>query len=135
MIPLKTSENQRFSDVFRGDQKGTLGTKGLNHGLQRQHQAPLSNQLLELAFQKIISLNQGFDSSNGYRCIWHVLSREGIQIPLIKVQQMLKEFDSEAKELKRRHRLKRQVYVNQCPDHAWRLDGYAKLKDTMKAYF
>ena len=27
--PLKTSENQRFSDVFRGDQKGTLISKGL----------------------------------------------------------------------------------------------------------
>ena len=29
MFPFDPPENQRFSDVFRGDQKGTLGSKGL----------------------------------------------------------------------------------------------------------
>ena len=30
LITLKTLENQRFSDVFQGNQKGTLGRKGLS---------------------------------------------------------------------------------------------------------
>ena len=41
---------------------------------------------------------------------------------------MLKEIDPEGSELRRRHRLKRRVYVNQGPDYTWHLDGYDKLK-------
>ena len=63
-------------------------------------------------------MTQGFGSSNGYRYIWHILNREGIQIPRIRVQQMLKEIDSEGSELRRRHRLKTLVHVNQGPDYA-----------------
>ena len=86
------------------------------YGLRRRHQAPLPNQLLELAYQRIISLTQGFGSSNGYRYIWHILNRDGIQIPRIRVQQMLKEIDPEGSELRRRHQLKTQIYVNQGCD-------------------
>ena len=95
-----------------------LQRKLKSYGLPRRHQAPLPNQLLELAYQRIISLTQGFGSSNGYRYIWHILNRDGIQIPRIRVQQMLKEIDPEGSELRRRHRLKRQVNVNQGPDYA-----------------
>ena len=87
-----------------------------SYGLQRRHQAPLPHQLLELAYQRIISLTQGFGSSNGYRYIWHILNREGIQIPRIRVQQMLKEIDPEGSKLRRRHQLKTQIYVNQGSD-------------------
>ena len=86
--------------------------------MQRRHQAPLPHQLLELAYQSIISLTQGFGSLNRYCYIWHILNREGIQIPRIRVQQMLKEIDPEGSELRRRHRLKTRVYVNQGPDYA-----------------
>ena len=41
---------------------------------------------------------------------------------------MLKGTDPEGSELRRRHRLKRRVYVNQGPDYAWHLDGYDKVK-------
>ena len=95
----------------------TLLQKLKSYGLQRRHQAPLPNQLLELAYQRIISLTQGFGSSNGYRYICHILNREGIRIPRIRVRQMLKEIDAERSELWRRHRLKRRVYVNQGPDY------------------
>ena len=64
----------------------TLQHKLKSYGLPRRHQAPLPNQLLELAYQRIISLTQGFGSSNGYRYIWHILNIEGIQIPQIRVQ-------------------------------------------------
>ena len=79
-------------------------------------QAP--SQLLELAYQRIISLTQGFGSSNGYRYIWHILNWEGIKIPRIRIQQMLKEIDLEGSELRRRNRLKKQVYIIQGPDYA-----------------
>ena len=88
-----------------------------SYGLQRRHQTLLPNQLLELAYQRIICLAQGFGSSNGYRYIWYILNREGIQVPRIRVQQMLNEIDPEGSELRRRHRLKTQVYVNQGPDY------------------
>ena len=70
-----------------------------------------------LAYQRIASLTQGFGSLNGYRYIWHILNRQGIQTPRIIVQQMLKEIDPEGSELMRRHRLKRRLYVNQGPDY------------------
>lgn len=39
---------------------------------------------------KIISLTQGFGSLNGYFYIWPILIREGLKIPQIIVQKMLK---------------------------------------------
>ena len=50
----------------------TLLRKLKSYGLQRRHQVPLPNQLLELAYQRIISLTQGFGSLNRYRYIWHI---------------------------------------------------------------
>ena len=48
-----------------------------SYGLQRRYQAPFPNQLLELAYQRITSLTEGFCSSNGYSYIWHILNRDG----------------------------------------------------------
>ena len=50
--------------------------------------------------------------------LYLTLSGEGIRIPRIRVQQMLKEIDPEGSEPRRIHRLKRQVSVNQCPNYA-----------------
>ena len=55
------------------------------------------------------------------------MNREGIRIPRIRVQQILKEIDPGESELRRRHRLNRRGYVNQGPDYEWCLDGYDKL--------
>ena len=41
-IPLKTSENQRFSGVFRGDQKGIFGREGLRQAIPKR--SPLKNK-------------------------------------------------------------------------------------------
>ena len=73
----------------------TLLGKLKSYGLQRRHQALVPNQLLDLAYQRIISLTQGFGSSNGHRYIWHILNRECIQIPRIRAHQKLKECDPE----------------------------------------
>ena len=97
-----------------------------SYGLQRRHQVLFPNQLLGLAYERIMSLAQGFGYSNGCHCIWHILDREVIRIPRINVQQLLKETDSEGSELTRRPRLKRWVYVNQDPNYACHIDGYDK---------
>ena len=90
----------------------------LNHMVCKDDIKQAPSQLLELAYQRIISLTQGFGSSNGYRYIWHILNWEGIKIPRIRIQQMLKEIDLEGSELRRRNRLKKQVYIIQGPDYA-----------------
>ena len=50
----------------------TLLRKLKSYGLQRRYQAPLPNQLLEVAYERIISLTKGFGSSNDYCYIWHI---------------------------------------------------------------
>ena len=86
----------------------------LNHMVCKDDIKPL----FLISWQRIISLIQGFGSLNGYRYIWHILNRDGIQIPRIRVQQMLKEIDPEGSELRRRHRLKTRIYVKQGSDYA-----------------
>ena len=41
---------------------------------------------------------------------------------------MLKEIDPEGSDLRRKHRLKTQIYVNQSSDYAYHLDGCDNLK-------
>ena len=106
----------------------TLLRKRKSYSLQSRHQAPLANQLLQLIYQRIISLTQGFGFSNGYHDVWNILNRKGIRIPRIRVQQILKKIDPKGSELRKKRGLKRQVYINQGPNYARHLDEYDKLK-------
>ncbi|KAJ7383323.1 hypothetical protein OS493_028868 [Desmophyllum pertusum] len=67
-------------------------------------------------------------SSMGYRSIWHILEMEGLRVPRVIVQDLLKEMDPEGTEQRRKHRLKRRMYHNPGPNYAWHIDGYDKLK-------
>ncbi|CAB3978133.1 RNA-directed DNA polymerase from mobile element jockey [Paramuricea clavata] len=67
-------------------------------------------------------------SSMGYRTLWHALELEGICVPRVIVQDLLKEMDPEGAELWKRHRLKRRAYHNPGPNYSWHIDGYDKLK-------
>ena len=73
-------------------------------------------------------LTNGPGSAMGYRSIWHTVELEGIRVPRIIVQDLLKEIDPEGSELRRKHRLKRRVYQNPGPNYSWHIDGYDKLK-------
>ena len=53
---------------------------------------------------------------------------EGLHIPRVIVQDLLKEMDPEGTELRRKHRLKRREYQNPGPNYSWHIDGYDKLK-------
>ena len=60
--------------------------------------------------------------------MWHTLEMEGLRVPRIVVQDILKEIDPEGTELTKAHRLKRREYHNPGPNYAWHIDGYDKLK-------
>ena len=67
-------------------------------------------------------------TSLGYRSIWHILEMEGLQVPRVIVQDLLKEMDPEGTELHRKHCLKRRMNDNPRPNYAWHIDNYDKLK-------
>lgn len=77
---------------------------------------------------RMSELINGPCSALGYRAIWHTLEMEGLRIPRVIVQDLLKEMDPEGSELRRKHRLKRRVYQNPGPNYSWHIDGYDKLK-------
>ena len=107
----------------------TLLRRLKEYGLKRRN---LIGPRLEDAFQRVQArireLVNGPGSSMGYRAIWHCLKMEGLNVPRNIVENILKEIDPEGTELRKKHRLKRRLYRNPGPNHAWHLDGYDKLK-------
>ena len=59
----------------------------------------------------------------GYRTIWHTLEAEGIKVPRIVVQEIVKELDPEGTELRKSHCLKRRQYYNPGPNYSWHVDA------------
>lgn len=78
--------------------------------------------------RRIGEIITGSGSSAGYRALWHTLEMEGLRVPRIIVQDLLRELDPAGTELRRKHRLKRRTYRNPGPNYAWHIDGYDKLK-------
>ncbi|CAB4016136.1 Hypothetical predicted protein [Paramuricea clavata] len=89
---------------------------------------PNSNCIVEQVRQRIRELINGPASSGGYRTVWHTLEMEGLRVPRIVVQDILKELDPEGTEWRKAHRFKRREYHNPGPNYAWHMDGYDKLK-------
>jgi len=58
--------------------------------------------------------------------MWHILEMEGLRIPRVIVEDLLKEMDAQGTELRKKHRLK--TYQNPGPNYAWHMDRYDKLK-------
>jgi hypothetical protein len=110
--------------------RSTLLRRLKAYGLSRRGFAnnPNSNCIVEQVRQRIRELINGPASSGGYRTVWHTLEMEGLRVPRIVVQDILKELDPEGTELRKAHRLKRREYHNPGPNYAWHMDGYDKLK-------
>jgi len=83
---------------------------------------------MQMVRQRVSEIIDGPGSSGGYWTIWHTLEMEGLRVPRIVVQDMLKELDPEGTKLRKAHRLKRRLYANRGPNDAWHMDGYDKLK-------
>ena len=110
--------------------RSTLLRRFKQYGLKRRGVADEDNfNDTFLKVQKRMGeLIQGPSSSMGYRAIWHTLEMEGLRVPRIIVQDLLKEMDPEGTEERKRHRLKRRTYNNPGPNYAWHMDGCDKLK-------
>ena len=65
----------------------------------------------------------------GYRTVWHTLELEGLRVPRIVVQEIIRELDPEVTELRKSHCLKGRQYHNPGPNYAWHVDGYDKLRE------
>ena len=83
---------------------------------------------IERARQEIQEIINGPGSCAGYRTTWHTLEMKGLRVPRIIVQDILKELDPDGCNLRKARRLRRRIYHNPGPNHAWHMDGYDKLK-------
>ena len=100
------------------------------YGLSRQGFAANmhSDHIIEEVRERIQQIVNGPGSSGGYRTLWHTLEMEGLRVPRIVVQEILKEVDPGGSELRKAHHLKRIEYHNPGPNYSWHMDGYDKLK-------
>ncbi|KAK2549241.1 hypothetical protein P5673_030349, partial [Acropora cervicornis] len=73
---------------------------------------------------RINELLSGPGSSMGYCSVWHTLEMEGLRVPRVIVQDLLKEMDPEGSEFRRKQRLKRRTYQNPGPNFSWHIDGF-----------
>ena len=87
-----------------------------------------SGEVLEAVRKRILEIIHGPGSGGGYRMVWHTLKTEGLNVPHIIVQDILKEVDPEGCQLSKAHRLKRRTYHCLGPNDTWHIDGYDKLK-------
>ena len=55
---------------------------------------------------EVRQLLDGPDCLVGYRHVWHMLQRQGIQVPRLVIQELLQYLDPEGCELRRAHRLR-----------------------------
>ena len=53
--------------------------------------------------------------------LWHVLEMEGLRIPRVIVQDLLREMEPAGTEVRKKHRLKRRSYRNPGPNYAWHM--------------
>ena len=109
---------------------GTLLRRLKKYGLMRRgvmNKYSFENTFLQVQ-RRMAELVNGPGSSMGYRAIWHTLKLEGIRVPRVIVQDLLKEMDPEGTERRKRHRLKQRAHHNPGPNYSWHIDGYDKLK-------
>ena len=108
----------------------TLLRRLKGYGLKRRgvvNEETFNDKFLKVQ-RRMRELINGPCSSLGYRSIWHILEMEGLQVPRVIVQDLLKEMDPDGTDLRRKHCLKRRMYHNPGLNYAWHIDGYDKLK-------
>ena len=94
-------------------------------GLSRKHLVITSIILLQ-DVQKIIS-RSGYQN-RGYRIVRQRLMQDGKQYSGNSIRLALQVLDPECVELRKKHRLKRRMYLNSGPNDCWHIDGNHKLK-------
>lgn len=100
------------------------------YGLSRRNFSTREDydDMLQKVRSRVSEIINGPGSCGGYRTVWHSLEMEGIRVPRVVVQDVLKELDPEGTESRKAKCLKRRKYHNPGPNYAWHQDGYDKLK-------
>ena len=62
-----------------------------------------SGEVIDAVRQRISEIIHGPGSCGGYRTVWHTLKMEGLHVPRIIVQDILKELDPEGNQLRKAH--------------------------------
>ena len=86
-----------------------------------------SGEVLDTFRKRITEIIHGPGSFGGYRTVWHTLKMEGLNVPRIIIQDILKQVDPEGCQLRKAHRLKTRTYHCPGPGDTWHIDGYDKL--------
>ena len=81
------AKQHNFSISYR-----TLCRRLKSYGLHRQgiNEQANSEDILEIVRRRITEIINGPGSCGGYRTVWHTLKMEGLQVPRIVVQEILK---------------------------------------------
>ena len=79
---------------------------------------------IERARQRIQEIINGPGSCASYRTIWHTLEMEGLRVPRIIVQDILKELGPDRSNLRKARRLRRRTYHNPGPNQSWYMDAW-----------
>jgi len=106
----------------------TLKRRLSAYGLKRRNEFDTNDvqHIKEIIAREI---QNGPQSRNGYRSMWHVLRlRYHIHAPRHMVASLLREIDPEGVESRKRRVFRRRTYVSPGPNFCWHLDGYDKLK-------
>ena len=74
-----------------------------------------SNSTIQIARQYVSEIINGPGLSGEYRTIWHTLAMEGLQVPCIIVQDILKELDPEGLQLRKAHHLREGLITIEDP--------------------
>lgn len=105
----------------------TLLRRFKHYDLHRRNPG-ISQEKIAQVQRHIQGMLEGPGSVAGYRSVWHDLELQGIRVPRIVIQELLKEMDPDGVASRQAHKLKRRVYSNPGPNFAWHMDGYDKLK-------
>ena len=106
----------------------TLKRRLKDYDLTRRKE--LDNEYLDhVRYMISMEIENGPDSLNGYRTMWHVLRlRHHINVPRHVVESIMREVDPQGVAYRKNRCLKRRTYVSRGPNFCWHMDGYHKLK-------
>ena len=101
-IILFLAKNYNYSISY-----STLLRKLKQYGLSRRN---LNGQTQVVDVRKRIEeIVSGPGSAGGYRSVWHTLELEGLRVPRIIVQHLLREIDPEGVSARKAHRLEKSL--------------------------
>ena len=108
--------------------KSTLLRRLKDYGVSRRTNLNLTNNVIQEARDRIVSIVDALASSSGYRSVSYWLQLAGFGVPRNLVQKILKDTNPVETDSWGRYRFRRRIYRNPGSNYAWYIDGHDKLK-------